>query len=42
LFADVAPKLASQGRVTEALNMKLYVDMVNPELAKQIDAALKK
>lgn len=42
LFADVAPKLAAQGRVTEALNMKLYVDMVNPELAKQIDAALKK
>lgn len=42
LFADVAPKLAAQGRTTEALNMKLYVDMVNPELAKQIDAALKK
>lgn len=42
LFAEVAPKLAEQGRVTEALNMKLYVDMVNPELAKQIDAALKK
>ncbi|UOG93140.1 MAG: hypothetical protein L3K52_05260 [Candidatus Thiothrix sulfatifontis] len=42
LFAEVAPKLAAQGRVTEALNMKLYVDMVNPELAKQIDAALKK
>ena len=42
LFADIAPKLAAQGRTTEALNMKLYVDMVNPELAKQIDAALKK
>ncbi|SDZ73433.1 hypothetical protein SAMN05660964_00039 [Thiothrix caldifontis] len=42
LFAEVAPKLAEQGRVTEALNMKLYVDMVNPDLAKQIDAALKK
>ncbi len=42
LFAEVAPKLAAQGRVTEALNMKLYVDVVNPELAKQIDAALKK
>ncbi len=42
LFAEVAPKLAEQGRTSEALNMKLYVDMVNPELAKQIDAALKK
>lgn len=42
LFAEVAPKLAEQGRVTEALNMKLYVDMVSPELAKQIDASLKK
>jgi hypothetical protein len=42
LFADIAPEIAAQGRVTEALNMKLYVDMVNPELAKQIDAALKK
>jgi hypothetical protein len=42
LFAEVAPKLAAQGRVTEALNMKLYVDMVNPDLAKQIDSALKK
>jgi hypothetical protein len=42
LFAEVAPQLAEQGRMSEALNMKLYVDMVNPELAKQIDAALKK
>lgn len=41
LFTEIAPKLAAQGRVTEAFNMKLYVDMVDPELAKQIDAALK-
>ncbi|EIJ35691.1 tetratricopeptide repeat protein [Thiothrix nivea] len=42
LFVEIAPKLAEQGRVTEAFNMKLYVDMVDPELAKQIDAALDK
>ena len=41
LFTEIAPQLAAQGRTTEALNMKLYVDMVSPELAKQIDAALK-
>ncbi|MBU0654693.1 MAG: hypothetical protein KJ914_06110 [Gammaproteobacteria bacterium] len=41
LFAEIAPQLAAQGRVTEAFNMKLYVDMVDPELAKKIDAALK-
>ncbi|MBJ6611039.1 MAG: hypothetical protein JG718_11825 [Candidatus Thiothrix moscowensis] len=41
LFADIAPQLAAQGRTGEAFNMKLYVDMVNPELAKKIDAALK-
>lgn len=41
LFTDIAPKLAAQGRVTEAFNMKLYVDMVDPELASKIDAALK-
>ncbi|QLQ33028.1 MAG: tetratricopeptide repeat protein [Candidatus Thiothrix singaporensis] len=42
LFTEIAPKLAAQGRTTEAFNMKLYVDMVDPELAKQIDAALPK
>ena len=42
LFTEVAPQLAAQGRTTEALNMKLYVDMVSPELAKEIDAALDK
>lgn len=42
LFAEVAPQRAAQGRMTEALNMKLYVDMADPELAKQLDAALKK
>lgn len=42
LFAEIAPKLAEQGRVTEAFNMKLYVEMVDPELAKSIDAALSK
>lgn len=42
LFAEIAPKLAEQGRVTEAFNMKLYVEMVNPELAQSIDAALSK
>lgn len=41
LFTEIAPKLAAQGRVTEAFNMKLYVDMVDPELASKIDAALK-
>ena len=41
LFTEIAPQLAAQGRTTEALNMKLYVNMVSPELAKQIDAALK-
>lgn len=42
LFTEVAPKLAAQGRTTEALNMKLYVDMVDPELSKKIDAAMGK
>jgi hypothetical protein len=42
LYTDIAPLLAAQGRSTEALNMKLYVDAVNPELAKTIDAALSK
>jgi hypothetical protein len=42
LFTEIAPKLAAEGRATEALNMKLYVDMVDPELAKKIDAALGK
>jgi tetratricopeptide (TPR) repeat protein len=42
LFTEIAPKLAAAGRATEALNMKLYVDMVDPELAKKIDAALGK
>ncbi len=42
LYTDIAPTLAAQGRTTEALNMKLYVDAVNPELAKTIDAALNK
>ena len=41
LFVEIAPQLAAQGRTTEALNMKLYVDMVNPDLAKKLDAALK-
>lgn len=36
LFAEIAPVLASQGRTTEALNMKLYVQSVNPELANNI------
>lgn len=42
LFAEIAPQRAAQGRMSQALNMKLYVDMVDPELAKQVDAALKK
>jgi hypothetical protein len=42
LFADIAPQVAAQGRTTEALNMKLYVDMVDPELAKKIDAGMNK
>ena len=37
LFSQLAPKLAAQGRQQEALNMKLYVDMVNPTLAKSIN-----
>jgi hypothetical protein len=40
LFADIAPQVAAQGRTTEALNMKLYVDMVDPELEKKIDAGM--
>ncbi len=36
LFSQLAPQLATQGRQQEALNMKLYVEMVNPELAKSI------
>lgn len=42
LFTEIAPQLAAQGRMAEALNMKLYVDMVEPTLAKTIDAALSK
>ena len=42
LFVVIAPQLAAQGRDAEALNMKVYVDMVDPELAKKIDAELKK
>ena len=41
LFVEIAPQLAAQGRTTEALNMRLYVDMVNHELALKLDAALK-
>lgn len=41
LYADIAPALVAQGRTTEVLNMKLYVDTVDPELAKKIDAASK-
>jgi tetratricopeptide (TPR) repeat protein len=37
LFSQLAPKLAKQGRQQEALNMKLYVEMVNPALAKSIN-----
>lgn len=37
LFSQLAPKLAAQGRQQEALNMKLYVEMVNPALAKSIN-----
>ena len=42
LFAELAPQLAAKGRTAEALNMKVYVDMVDAELGKKIDAALKK
>ncbi len=42
LFVEIAPQLAAKGRTAEALNMKLYVDMVDAELAKKIDAELKK
>lgn len=42
LYADIAPALAAQGRATEVLNMKLYVDTVDPELAKTIAATLNK
>ena len=37
LFSQLAPKLAAQGRQQEALNMKLYVEMVNPALAKSMN-----
>jgi flagellar capping protein FliD len=36
LFAEIAPQLATQGRMTEVHNMKAYVESVNPELAKKI------
>mgnify|MGYP003601217404 FL=1 len=37
LFSQLAPKLAAQGRQQEALNMKLYVEMANPALAKSMN-----
>jgi tetratricopeptide (TPR) repeat protein len=37
LFSQLAPKLAAQGRQQEALNMRLYVEMVNPALAKSMN-----
>ena len=36
LFAELAPQLQAQGRSTEANNMRLYVEMVDPALAKTI------
>lgn len=42
LFAEIAPKLATAGRTTEAFNMKLYIYMVDPALAKSIDADVNK
>jgi hypothetical protein len=36
LFVELAPQLRAQGRANEAHNMRLYVEMVDPELAKQI------
>lgn len=37
LFSQLAPKLAAQGRQQEALNMKLYVEIANPALAKSMN-----
>lgn len=42
LFAEIAPKLVAAGRTTEAFNMKLYIYMVDPALAKSIDADVNK
>ena len=36
LFAELAPQLQAQGRSTEANNMRLYVEMIDPALAKTI------
>lgn len=42
LFVEIAPQLIEQGRKTEVVNMKLYVDMVDPALAQRFDAVLTK
>jgi Tfp pilus assembly protein PilF len=42
LYAEIAPKLVKMGRITEVLNMKRYIEKVDPELAKPTEEALKK
>lgn len=36
LYLEIAPWLSSQGRIEELVNIKLYMDMVDPAKAKQL------
>lgn len=41
LYLEIAPWLAEQGRTQELVNMKLYMDLVDPKQAQQIESLLK-
>lgn len=41
LYAEIAPWLAEQGRVTELQSIKVYADVVDPNKAAEIGAVIK-